>query len=326
MKREARNVAARAADAAPSRRPRSTSLPSAHAASSMTRQPVALARCSSSGAEVARHAHLVHAQDRLRLAGRGSPRHGSGSMLQPPGSMSTNTGTAPQYRIALAVATYEWLTVTTSSPGPTPTARSARWSAVVQLDTAQACAVPTAGANSSSKAATSGPCVTQPDRIARRAASASRLVRAAGAAIGISGSAPLGNGRLPGPTPPVDEVAQPLLEADRCASKPSSRRACSTSASRRADSGCTAAADACSTPTSEPITASSSSASSSRLVSTPLPTLNTSPEAADARGEHVRARDVLDVDEVHRCPSRRRRSTGGRPAAIRSIQRTSTSV
>ncbi len=37
----------------------------------------------------------------------------------------------------------EWLTVMTSSPGPTPTASSARCSAVVQFDTAQACGAPT---------------------------------------------------------------------------------------------------------------------------------------------------------------------------------------
>src|SRR5258706_16216685 len=74
----------------------------------------------------------------------------------------------------LAVAMYEWLTVITSSPGPISTAIRARWSALVQLDTAHACDAPTDAANSRSKAATSGPCVTQPDRIARDAASASR--------------------------------------------------------------------------------------------------------------------------------------------------------
>ena len=37
----------------------------------------------------------------------------------------------------------EWLTVMTSSPGPTPSASSARCSAVVQFDTAQACGAPT---------------------------------------------------------------------------------------------------------------------------------------------------------------------------------------
>jgi hypothetical protein len=54
----------------------------------------------------------------------------------------------------------EWLTVTTSSPGPTPAARSAKCSAVVQFDTAQASVAPTYSANSFSKAATSGPWVT----------------------------------------------------------------------------------------------------------------------------------------------------------------------
>ena len=59
--------------------------------------------------------------------------------------------------MALAVAMNEWLTVMTSSPGPTPTASSARCSAVVQFDTAQACGAPTNAANSRSNAATSGP-------------------------------------------------------------------------------------------------------------------------------------------------------------------------
>ena len=78
--------------------------------------------------------------------------------------MSTKTGRAPQWRIALAVAMNEWLAVITSSPGPTPTASSARCSAVVQLLTAQAWSAPTKAANSCSKAATSGPCVTQPEQ------------------------------------------------------------------------------------------------------------------------------------------------------------------
>src|SRR5207244_3058958 len=78
----------------------------------------------------------------------------------------------------------EWLTVMTSSPGPTPTASRARCSAVVQLETAQACGAPTKAANSSSNAATCGPCVTQPDRIASRAAAASSSPRL-GRAIGI---------------------------------------------------------------------------------------------------------------------------------------------
>src|SRR3982750_1147252 len=70
----------------------------------------------------------------------------------------------------LAVAMKEWLGTITSSPEPTPLASRARCSAVVQFETAQACGAPTNAANSRSKAATSGPCVTQPERIARPAA------------------------------------------------------------------------------------------------------------------------------------------------------------
>ena len=67
----------------------------------------------------------------------------SGSRLKVAGSMSTNTGTAPHWRITLAEATKQWLTVTTSSPGPTPAASSARCRAVVQFETAQAWGAPT---------------------------------------------------------------------------------------------------------------------------------------------------------------------------------------
>src|SRR6185437_10957522 len=87
----------------------------------------------------------------------------------------------------LAVAMKEWLTVTTSSPGPTPAARSAKCNAVVQLDTAHAYSAPTQSANSRSKATTSGPCVIHPERITRRAASASRS-SIQGFAMGINRS------------------------------------------------------------------------------------------------------------------------------------------
>ena len=109
----------------------------------------------------------------------------------------------------LAVAMNEWLTVMTSSPGPTPAASSARCSAVVQLETAQACGAPTSAANSRSKAATSGPCVIQPLRIARRAASASASP-ITGLAIGIMRPPPAALARLP----PSHQAAQALLEAD----------------------------------------------------------------------------------------------------------------
>src|SRR5690242_16798910 len=75
--------------------------------------------------------------------------------------------------MALAVAMNEWLTVMTSSPAPTPRTCSARCRAVVQLETAHACGAPTYAANSFSNAATCGPCVTHPDRMASRAAAAS---------------------------------------------------------------------------------------------------------------------------------------------------------
>src|SRR5579859_3040515 len=113
----------------------------------------------------------------------------------------------------------EWLTVITSSPGRTPTASSARWSAVVQLATAQACGAPTMAANSRSKAATSGPCVTHPLRIERRAASASRS-SIQGRATGIMRSALEADTRylldLAGRLPPGNQTTQPLIERHAC--------------------------------------------------------------------------------------------------------------
>src|ERR1017187_1217548 len=118
----------------------------------------------------------------------------------------------------LAVATKEWLTVITSSPGPTPTARSARCSAVVQFETAQAWRAPTACANSVSKAATSGPCVTQPLEMGRRAASASRssihgLVMGMGLRAGC-GSDMHGLFGLLLAAPPLYQLAQAFIERD----------------------------------------------------------------------------------------------------------------
>ena len=90
--------------------------------------------------EVARHADLVDAQDRL---GRGGDRRldrARGRCSSCPGRRRRTPASRRSSVIALAVAMYEWLTVITSSPGPTPTPSSARCSAVVQFDTAQACA------------------------------------------------------------------------------------------------------------------------------------------------------------------------------------------
>ena len=72
----------------------------------------------------------------------------SGSRLNVTGSMSANTGRARSYTITLALATNENGLVTTSSPSLTPTARSARCSPAVPLETALAWAAPTRRANS----------------------------------------------------------------------------------------------------------------------------------------------------------------------------------
>ena len=102
----------------------------------------------------------------------------------------------------------------TSSPGPTPATSKARCRAVVQLETAQAWRAPVKRANSVSKAATCGPCVSQPESTTAAAASASsRPIK--GCAIGITQAtfdscsvAALG-------PPPVDELGKPILKRNR---------------------------------------------------------------------------------------------------------------
>jgi hypothetical protein len=88
-------------------------------------------------------------------------------------STSANTGVAPTYRTAFAVAMNDSEGTITSSPGPTPTASMARCRPVVQELTAMPCAAPTRAANVSSNVATRGPCATQPERTASAAACAS---------------------------------------------------------------------------------------------------------------------------------------------------------
>ncbi len=61
------------------------------------------------------------------------------SILKVRGSTSTKTGTALQYKTALAVATQVKAGTNTSSPGSTPQASKAICKAVVQLETAIAC-------------------------------------------------------------------------------------------------------------------------------------------------------------------------------------------
>src|SRR5215211_6161847 len=72
-------------------------------------------------------------------------------------STSANTGWAPTYATALVVAMKENDGTTTSSPGPTPATSSARWSAVVQDETATAWSACMASAKADSNAATLGP-------------------------------------------------------------------------------------------------------------------------------------------------------------------------
>src|SRR5438034_4505183 len=81
----------------------------------------------------------------------------STSIVYDRGSTTTNTGLAPAYSIAAAVATNVSGTVMTSSPGATPEATSARCSALVPEFTPTAWAAPQYGANSASNAFTSSP-------------------------------------------------------------------------------------------------------------------------------------------------------------------------
>jgi hypothetical protein len=69
----------------------------------------------------------------------------AGAIVKVSGSMSTNTGVAPAYTIAAAVATKVNGTVITSSPAPMPAASSARCSALVPEFTPIASAVPAVG-------------------------------------------------------------------------------------------------------------------------------------------------------------------------------------
>src|SRR4051812_23763912 len=121
--------------------------------------------------------------------------------------------------MALAVAMNEWLTVITSSPAPTPTARSARCSAVVQFDTAHANGAPTNVANSRSKAATSGPWVSQPVDSGRRTASIS-ADPSEGRATGIMGKRSTAARSCTGhpfalAAPPGDDLGESLFERHR---------------------------------------------------------------------------------------------------------------
>src|SRR5207245_11622303 len=79
-------------------------------------------------------------------------------------STSANTGVAPTYRAALAVAMNDSDGTTTSSPGPMPSTTRARCRAVVQEESATPCPASIDSAKAASNAATLGLCATQPER------------------------------------------------------------------------------------------------------------------------------------------------------------------
>src|SRR4051794_16408065 len=108
-----------------------------------------------------------------------------GSMHQVSGSTSTNTGTPPTYFTAFAVAMYVSEGTMTSSPGRAFSANSARWRAIVPLQTVTEVRVLHWAANSLSNLETNEPVDDiQDERIASTAYLSSLPVRS-GYARGI---------------------------------------------------------------------------------------------------------------------------------------------
>src|SRR5690349_18533779 len=85
------------------------------------------------------------------------------SILNVSSSMSTRTGVAPTYRIALMVAANVNGVVMTSSPGPMPLASSAMCNAVVPEETAMACLILNASEKACSNLAVRGPMASMPE-------------------------------------------------------------------------------------------------------------------------------------------------------------------
>ena len=184
----------------------------------------------------------------------------------------------------------------TSSPGPTPTASRARCSAVVQFDTAQACGRAGEAANSCSKAATSGPCVIQPERMTSAAASASCLADHGPGDRDHAGGCR--RAARPARPPPGDELVDALLEVD-FASKPSSSRRLRSSARRRGTGFTGALRAVLGTSSAGHMCSSERRARSSRRGLRPAADVETLSSLASIARQDVRARDVVDIDEVH---------------------------
>ena len=97
-----------------------------------------------------------------------------GSMLKVRGSMSTNAGHAPTWRMAFAVAMQVNAGQITSSPGPTPLRCSAICIAEVHELVATACSAPIHAASRCSNSTAFGPWLTHPERMTGATALASR--------------------------------------------------------------------------------------------------------------------------------------------------------
>jgi len=98
----------------------------------------------------------------------------SGEMFKSRGPvMSAKRTPAFAYSTAFAVATNVSEGTITSSPGPIPSARHARWSASVALETASACRAPVNRANAASNSWVTAPIVSQRRRITSSTAACS---------------------------------------------------------------------------------------------------------------------------------------------------------
>jgi len=99
-----------------------------------------------------------------RVLGLSAAATRSGSMVIASRSQSTNTGRAPAWTMAFAVAAKVIGVVMTSSPGPIPQTSIATWSAAVHDERATASPAPLYAAKACSKRATRGPVPIQPER------------------------------------------------------------------------------------------------------------------------------------------------------------------
>ena len=212
VERETGDVAVRPADPLPLALP--AHLAADGAGRVLDHRHAARARQRHERGQVARHAQLMHDEDAPWCGPSIAASTRAGSMLKRVRLDVHEHG----HRAAVAhgvgggderVADRDHLVAGADAKRP----RSARCSAVVQLDTAQACGAPTAAANSRSNAATSGPL--------RHPARQDGAPRRLGVALVEPGprdrdrSALGGSRRTRSRPPPGHEARQPFLERDR---------------------------------------------------------------------------------------------------------------